>query len=165
MEASQQKRRASASNSRKISVTLFVSSRCRPKKAIDRLRWLSPNFCLKMSGLQLSLLLYAADTAIVTTVAAVPRINGLYGRRRYTLSPLADLFGANGGSTVGPEQNSLKDLGRIPPCGRCGGTTLFTQLFTQLQLIKAAFVAVLETRSVESAWLQREREREMRIAV
>ena len=38
---------------------------------------------------------------------------------------------------------------------RCGETTRFTHL----QLIKAAFVAVLETRSVGSTWLQRERER------
>ena len=40
--------------------------------------------------------------------------------------------------------------------GRCGETTLFTHL----QLIKAAFVAVLGTRSVGRTWLQRERERE-----
>ena len=37
---------------------------------------------------------------------------------------------------------------------RCGETTRFTYL----QLIKAAFVAVLETRSVGSTWLQRERD-------
>ena len=37
---------------------------------------------------------------------------------------------------------------------RCGETTLFTHL----QLIKAAFLAVLETRNVGSTWLQRERE-------
>ena len=44
-----------------------------------------------------------------------------------------------------------------PPSGSICGEIM---LFTHLQLIKAAFVAVLETRSVGSTWLQRERERE-----
>ena len=39
---------------------------------------------------------------------------------------------------------------------RCGETTRSTHL----QLIKAAFVAVLKTRSIGSTWQQRERERE-----
>ena len=37
---------------------------------------------------------------------------------------------------------------------RCGET----MWFTHLQLIKAAFLAVLETRSIGSTWLQRERD-------
>ena len=38
-------------------------------------------------------------------------------------------------------------------CCQCGEITRFTHL----QLIKAAFVVVLETRSIGSTWLQRER--------
>ena len=44
---------------------------------------------------------------------------------------------------------------RARPWWRCGETTRFTHL----QLIQAAFVAVLETRCAGSTWLQRKREK------
>ena len=58
-----------------------------------------------------------------------------------------------------PAEKFLKELrplllARKETARRCGETTWFTHL----QLIKAAFLAVLETRSVGSTWLQRERD-------